>query len=151
VLTGLALTLLILALGFIRVWVVPTVAVLWIWLSFAQDIQGVDLRLGPRVPISDYLGVNLLPPGSAIGVEKEMGAPGNLVVFGASPTAVVQVDPFDPPPGIDLVYVSWLRAKDAPAGVKILKQTMGSSVVAWVEPGELARQLDARGLLVEPK
>jgi hypothetical protein len=149
VLTGLALTLLLLALGFIRVWVLPTIAALWIWLSIAQDIQGIDLRLGPRVPIADSLGVNLLPAGSTVGIEQDVGALGNLVVFGVSPVNVVKVDAFNPPAGIDFVYVSWLRANDAPAGVKILGPTLGATIVAWVEPGELQRQLDAEGLLAE--
>jgi hypothetical protein len=149
VLTGVALTLLLLALGLIRAWVIPTVAALWIWLSIAQDIQGIDLRLGDRGPIDEAFGMTLLPAGSTIGVDRNAGNVTNFIVFGADSLTVIQVDPRDPPEGVELVYVSWLDGTDAPQGVNILGQTLGSPLVAWVHPGDLWRELYAQGLLAE--
>jgi len=151
VLTGIALTLSILALGFIRVWVVPTIAALWIWLSIAQDIQGIDLRLGNRGPITDAMGINILPDGVAAGIDKDMGDLGNFVVFGSGAHPIERVDPLHPPQGMDFVYVPWLRANDAPSGVKIFAPTLGLAFVCWVEPGELQDRMGAQGLLVDPK
>jgi len=151
VLTGIALTILLLVLGFIRVWVVPTLAVLWIWLSIAQDAQGIDIRLGNRAPIMDALGINILPEGVAAGIDKDMGDLGNFVVFESGAHPIESVDPLNPPRGMDFVYVSRMHASEAPPGVKIFAPTVDLAFVCWVEPGELQDRMGAQGLLVDPK
>lgn len=151
VLTGIALTFLLLALGFIRVWVVPTLAILWIWLSIAQDVQGVDIGLGARDPISSALGIQILPKGEVAGIDTNMDELGNFVVFGGDPHSFEKVDSLHPPNGMDFVYVSWLRANDAPPGVKIFAPTLGLPFVLWVEPGALQSRMDDQGLLVNPE
>lgn len=150
VLTGLALTVLVLALGLMRVWVLPILATLWVGLSIAQDSQGIDIRSGDRIPESEVTGVELLPAGSTIGIDQDLGSRANTLVFAADSQAVVKVDALAPPDGIDVVYVSWFQANDSPPGVRILKPTVGRWLVAWVRPGALADRLDAEGLLVDP-
>ena len=150
VMTGVALTILVLVLASMRVWVLPTLATLWIWLSIAQDIQGVDLRLGARDSASDTYGLSLLPGDSVIGIDERLGVQANTVVFAADPREVAKVNVDTPPDGVDIVYVHWFIAHDAPPGVKLLEATVGGQFVAWVEPGELQRHLDDQGLLVEP-
>ena len=152
VLTGLALTVLVLVLALIRLWVLPILAVLWMWLSIAQDIQGIDVRSGDRSPSSDSLGLNLalLPGGSTVGFDQNLGIEGNIMVFDAAPRRVEKVDAHAPPHGVDVVYVGWFAATNPPHGVKVLAPTVGKKFVAWVFPGEVAQQLDAEGLLVAP-
>jgi len=150
VMTGIGLTVLLLALGFIRVWVLPTLALLWLWLSLAQDAQGIDLRAGDRGSILGVPGLELFPTGTPVGVDQDLGLQANELIFAADPTRLVKVDALRPPNGVDVVYVSWLRANDAPLGVKLLAPTMGSPTVAWIEPGHLADRLEAASLLLEP-
>lgn len=149
VLTAIALTLLVLALGLMRVWVLPILAALWIWLSIAQDVQGIDLRLGDRAPSREVFGLGLLPADATIGVDEGIGQDGNMLVFAAAPTRLVEVDPLAPPNGVDVVYVSWLKANAEPPGVKIFAPTVGTLFDVWIEPGALQDRMDAQGLLSE--
>lgn len=153
VLTGLVLTSLVLVLGLIRLWLLPILAVLWMGLSIAHDIQGIDVRSGDRSSASDSLGLDFadLPAGATVGFDQNLGVQGNIVVFDANPRLVLKVDALEPPDGVDVVYVGWFAANSAPPGTKVLAPTVGKKFVGWVFPGEVARQLDAEGLLVDPK
>lgn len=153
VMTGLILTLMVLVLAMIRLWVLPVIAALWMWLSIAHDFQGIDIRSGDRDPTSDTVGLSLslLPPGATVGIDRSLGVESNFLVFAADPRPVVRVDKHAMPDGVEVVYVSWFTARDVPAGAKLLAPTEGKKFIAWVFPGEVARDLDARGLLVEPE
>lgn len=149
VLIGISLALLVMTLGLLRVWVLPVLAALWMWLSIAQDVQGIDVRSGDRDPASDGWGLGVLPRGATIGIDRDSGEWANLLVFDADHQDVQRVDVLSPPREVDVVYVYWSQANEAPPGVKVLKSTEGAQFIAWVEPGELQQRLDAEGLLVE--
>lgn len=152
VLTGIVLALLVVVLGLIRLWLLPVVAVLWMWLSIAQDIQRIDVNSGDRDPTSDSLGLNLglIPAGARVGIDQNLGVEGNILVFDADPRLVARVDSHSPPDGVDVVYVGWFASNNPPPGVKVLAPTVGKKFVVWVFLGEAARQLDAERLLVVP-
>jgi hypothetical protein len=151
VLTGLVLTMLVLALGLMRVWVLPILAALWMWLAIGHDVQGIDNRSGVRNGSAECLGLDLLPVGLTIGVDPSLGPRANMLVFAADPRPAVIADPLAPPDGIDVIYVARRLTVAVPAGVRVLQPTASGQCVAWVYPGEVADRLDAAGLLVDPE
>lgn len=150
VLTGLALTVLVLAIALMRVWVIPTLAILWMWLSIAQDDQGIDPGLGARNPAADHYSLGLIPPDATVGIDKNLDATANLIAFAAYPRHVVKVDPAAPPDGVDVVYLLFLHTTEPPPGVTLLEPTRSQRFEAWIYPGALADRLAASGDLGPP-
>lgn len=146
--TGLAAIVCVLA--WVRWVVVPILAALWGGLTLAHD-QVLDIRDGERNADGAAPGIEYVPADTVLGIDERLGQQRNRIVFGSGSHETRPVDLADMgASGTELAYGYFVSEEPVESGAAVMTPTMNSTIVAWIYPGQLFDELEARQLLSEP-
>ncbi|WP_084101424.1 hypothetical protein [Demequina sp. NBRC 110051] len=134
-------------LAWIGYWLLPTLAVLWVGLTYAGDTRGIGIVQGPReAGDGEPVGMQF-PDQVAIGADPRLGQRINSLAMAYGDRPIMIIDSDEALGEVDVIYT---RAQDpAPAedGAMVLTEADAGLQVMWVYPGPLQDQLQAEGRL----
>jgi len=136
-------------LAYVRWWLLPVVGILWAGLTLTTDSADIDVRDGGRSFMADPFNLQALPSDARLGADPVLGQAVNIVTFYAGSRGVDTVSADEAPESVDVLFTRFFVTAPEDDGARQIAVTDGTTIHAWVYPGEVQDQLAREGLLVE--